>query len=359
MNLIGKTLSVLGVAISMLEPPSLSGQEHRVSVRGDVILFDQQETKILGLRCSNALMSDQTTEDLIDAFDLYREYGLNTVSVFLMGSRFGDVKGFLPDGSLNPLYRDRLERIIRAANQRAMIVIVGCLYWSTSKAKEELSHWTQIDADRAIANTATWLKKLDFHNVILDPDNEGMAVRAKGWKIESMIQAAKRANATLVVANNTKQSPPNEDLNMHFGKPEQGKPWFDSEASPKNVPGGYWGTYSKETVRQHPDFYNYSRIGRHTAEMKANIFKRTIEETEQYNGFVLTSTWLQCRPIEGIGGPFSKPGGRSNLGAFADEGAPWNTEIDTLHPDAGILWWLEFVKERLGTTQQLNQSHSE
>ena len=41
----------------------------------------------------------------------------------------------------------------------------------------------------------------------------------------------------------------------------------------------------------------------------------------------------------------TNPGGHSRLGSQADENSAWNTDIDTLHPDAGILWWLTFVKE--------------
>ena len=53
-------------------------------------------------------------------------------------------------------------------------------------------------------------------------------------------------NPELLVANNTKQSPPNADLSMHFGIPEEGKPWFDSEATPGEALGGYWGGCSKQ-----------------------------------------------------------------------------------------------------------------
>ena len=37
------------------------------------------------------------------------------------------------------------------------MVIVGCLYWGTSKAKEDLASWQISDAENAIANTTRWL----------------------------------------------------------------------------------------------------------------------------------------------------------------------------------------------------------
>lgn len=317
----------------------------RVEVRDHQILLNSEEARLVGLRCSNALINDASTNELIEMLDVYQSYGVNTISVYLMGSRFGDVKGYLPDATLDPVYRARFERILRATDERNMVSIVGCLYWSTSRAKEDLSHWTQEDANRAIANTARWLADGEFTHVILDPDNEGMAVRAKRWQIESLIRAAKEAHPQLVVANNTKQDPPNEDLNMHFGKREAGKPWLDSEATPKKAPGGYWGKFSKETHQSDAGYYNYSRIGRYTSEMKQEQLRETRDHLQRYNGYVLASTWLQCAPAEGVKGPFVRPGGRSNLGSNNNQQAAWNADIDILHPDAGILWWLEFVKE--------------
>lgn len=317
----------------------------QLAIDDDIILLDGQETKIIGLRCSNALINDKTADELIAALDMFQSYGINTVSVFLMGSRFGDVKGYMPDSSLNPVYQKRFERILDETAARNMVTIVGCLYWSTSKAKEDLNHWTQGDANKALANTAKWLAEKDYKHVILDPDNEGMAVRANDWKAEELIDAAKKAHPNLIVANNTKQNPPNEDLNMHFGEPEEGKPWFDSEATPNETPWGYWGRYSKETHQADSDYYNYSRIGRYTEEMKQNHLNQTKNEIDEFNGYVFASTWLQCAPTEDVGGPFTNPGGHSNLGSNDNTDAAWNQDIDTIHPDAGIKWWLEFVKD--------------
>jgi hypothetical protein len=354
--IIKKAAPLILAALSSL---SLSAQviENRVTVRGEEILQNGEATKIVGLRCSNALISDAATSDLIEALDVFRGYGVNTISVFVMGSRFGDVKGYRPDGTLDPVHRDRLLRILEATRDKQMITIVGCLYWGTSRASEDLSSWTQADANRAVANTARWLGENAFHHVILDPDNEGMALQRMQWEPELLIAAAKAVNPELVVANNTRRQTPNEDLNMHFGEPETGKPWFDSESTPKDVPiigspaadtpvpGSYWKEFSRETHEARSSYWNYSRIGRYTAEMKADQIALTRELVEDHSGIVLASTWLQCGPGEGVGGPFSATGGRSNLGSGEDQSAPWNEDIDVLHPDAGVLWWLEYVRD--------------
>jgi hypothetical protein len=342
------TACLLSICICM---PADAGR-YVVSIKQDNILLNGHPVKIIGLRTSNALVSDAATDALIGALDQYARFGVNSVSVFLMGSRFGDVKGYRPDATIDPTYSDRMSRIIQAADQRGMIVIVGCLYWSTSKAKEELNDWTQEDANAAIANTARWLKQHDYRNVILDPDNEGMAVRAMKWDAARLIEAAHSADPAIVVANNTKQTPSNADLNMHFGTNDPNKPWLESEGTPGNAPGGYWGSFSKQTHQKtNGQFYNYSRIGRYTKEMQANQLEKTQEQIDTEDGHVLASTWLQCAPAEAVDGPFVRPGGQSELGSGENDEAAWNQDIDTLHPDAGIRWWLEFIQQQYGPWQ--------
>ena len=316
--------------------------DYTLSIRADQILLNKQPVKILGLRCSNALISDKTTSDLIAQLDTYKSYGVNTVSVFFMGSRFGDVKGYRPDATLDPVYARSMARIIEAADQRGMIVLVGCLYWSTSKAKEELTHWTQADANKAIANTVAWLSRHKYRNVVVDVDNEGMAHDAKGWSIAEMIDAAHEVDSSIMIAYNDSDAPPaNADLYIHHSPKVQGKPWLDSEATPQKT-SEYWGRYSKEThLTSKGKYYNYSRIGRYTPAMKEEQIRRTREDVARYNGHMLASTWLQCPPAESVHGPFAHPGGASNIQDV-------NNDIDQLHPEAGILWWLEFIKESYG-----------
>lgn len=320
---------------------SLAGN-YIFSVRGEEVLLNGKPFKVVGLRCSNALISDGTAQELIDQLDIYKAHGVNTVSVFFMGSRFGDVKGYQPDGTLESTYARRMGRIIEATDDRGMMVLVGCLYWSTSKAKEELEGWTQTEANKAVANTIAWLSRNDYRNVFVDVDNEGMAHDAKGWSIESMIEAAHAVDGSIMVAYNDGDAPPkNADLYIHHSPKVQGKPWLDSEATPK-TPGGYWGRYSKEThLESRGRYYNYSRIGRYTESMKEDQLRRTREEVRQYTGHMIASTWLQCPPSESVGGPFARPGGNSKI-------ADVNEEIDVLHEDAGIQWWLNFTKEEYG-----------
>ncbi|MES2696265.1 MAG: hypothetical protein V4773_22525 [Verrucomicrobiota bacterium] len=297
---------------------------HVLSVAGAEILFDGKPTKIIGLRTSNALMSDKTTQELIDNLSAFKSYGVNTVSVFVMGSRFGGVKGFRPDAGLDPVYTARLARIIDAADERAMIVLVGCLYWSESEAKADLAHWTQREANQAVANVVRWLAARGDRNVFVDPDNEGMANKEKGWSIGEMIAAGHRENPACVIAYNARAAAPaNANLGIHFSPRIPGKPWVEAEGTPGVVP--YWHAYSRKE-----GYRNYINIGIYTAEMKTDQQRLTRRGMDTANGYMLASTWLQCPPPYG---PNMRPEG------------------DGSAENPGIKWWLEFVKETYGTVK--------
>jgi hypothetical protein len=292
-----------------------------LTIAGPELLLDGEAIKIQGLRTSAALISDATTRDLIEHLDLFHTYGVNAISVYVMGSRFADVKGYRPDATLDPVYAARLGRIIDAAEERRMVVLVGCLYWSTSRAKEDLAHWTQADANRAVANTVAWLKARNSRNVVVDPDNEGMAHAARQWSIGEMIAAGHAVDPTCLIAYNSKQPPPaNANLAIHHSPKVAGKPYIETEGSP---PGSnYWGAYSKRE-----GYYNYLNVGVYTPEMMESQKKATTMNIERSNGYMFASTWLQAPPPLG---PNMDPGGDGTVS------------------NPGIKWWLEYLRQHHG-----------
>lgn len=307
--------------MTMLTVQAVFAGNYVVTVKGNKTYINGHHILITGLRCSNALISDKATGDLIEHLDEYRSFGVNTVSVFVMGSRYGNVKGYLEDASLNPIYMERLARIIEAADDRGMIVLVGCLYWGGSTAKWE--SWTQKEANRAVANTIQWLSDHNYRNVFIDVDNEGMAREQAGFNNTELVRAAKTTDPNIIVATNFKGFPPEEaDLGVHFSKQVKNKPYIETEASPANAPGGYWKDYSKA-----PPLENYINIGVYTPEMKLHQIHDTKDHLNAGFGYLLASTWLQCvAPY----GPNSDPGG------------------DGSKENPGILWWLEALKEIVG-----------
>lgn len=302
-----------------------------LSVLGETIFLDNKPFVPVGLRCSSALLNDSTCISLISFLDEMKYYGLNSFSVFLMGSRYNDVFGYREDGTLDPIYAERLHTLICEAALRKMVVIVGCLYWGESKAKTKLLHWTQSDAERAIANTALWLSKNKFYNVIIDPDNEGMAHEQAGFDIESLIIASKKVAPEIIVAANFKGDPPEAaDIAAHFCTRIPGKPYVETEGTPSNAPGGYWSSYSRILVPGTfiSSYNNYIRIGEYLPEMKADQINNTNDLLNSGCGYLFASTWLQAPPPSG---PNYFPGGNG------DPGNP------------GIRWWLDFIKTKLQT----------
>ena len=61
-------LSLL-LSLLVLVPRCAYAGSTRVTVSGSQILLNGRPVKIIGLRCSNALVSDATTDDLIAALD--------------------------------------------------------------------------------------------------------------------------------------------------------------------------------------------------------------------------------------------------------------------------------------------------
>jgi hypothetical protein len=320
LNLLRRRVLVLAAALTLAgcagtgAPGPSSHPHNQLSVAGSEILLNGKPFKMKGVRLSNALTTDATAEQAVRALDTFTSYGLNTVSVYLMGSRFTNTKGFRADATLDPAHAARLARIIEAADARGMVVLVGCLYWGTSTAKDGLEHWTQREANLAVRNTVRWLKERGYRNVFIDPDNEGMAAREKGWSIESMIAAGREEDPGAVLAYNSMSTPPaNSHLNLHFSPKVAGKPWVESEGVPEMR--HYWGPYSKRE-----GLNTYINVGLYSEEQKRIQIHDTREIMGKYNGYVMASTWLQSTP------PNYAPGG---------DGSPGNP---------GIRWWLDFMK---------------
>ncbi|MCL2479866.1 MAG: ferredoxin [Treponema sp.] len=304
--------------------------KNKFSVRGKQTFLNDKPVLIRGLRCSNGLYSEEAAAGLTENLEVYAAHGLNAVSVFFMGNRFGNVKGYRRDASLDPVYAQRMERIIQAADDLGMVVLVGCLYWEESQAK--WTDWTQKEANLAVANTCAWLKDNDFRNVFIDVDNEGMARVRAGFDTRELILAAKSAGAGCPVASNYIGPAPEEaDLCIHFSHFSKNKPYIETEGVPENAPGAYWNRYSKQDSEicnyGTSSYMNYINIGVYTPEMKEDQIKRSNTHFDRGDGYMLASTWLQAAaPL----GPNHNPGGSGT------------------QDSPGIAWWLEYTKNRFG-----------
>jgi hypothetical protein len=287
------------------------------SVEGNKTLLNGKEFQAIGLRCSNSLMSEETTNELIAHLDLYKEYGLNTISVYFMGSRYSDVNGFNLDATLKQEYASRMGRIIEACDKREMVVLVGILYWGAQIDALENAYyhsWDQEKVNQVMRNTVLWLKENNYKNVFIDPDNEGMAERGAGFSINEMICEGKKENPDIVIAYNSRgYAAPCADLPIHFGRKVSSMPYIATEETPSD----YWRDYSKEQ-----GLSEYINVGIYTDGKKDEQLRRTQQLLDDGHGYLFASTWLQNVP------PNYHPGG---------DGSSCNP---------GMKWWLDFILNR-------------
>ena len=290
------------------------------SVKGNRTYLNDKEFQAIGLRCSNALFSDQSVNELVSHLDEYKKYGVNTISVFFMGSRFSEIHGYNADGTLKPVYQLRMGKIIEACDERGMVTLVGILYWGSGmhdRTNKNYEGWKQDHVEAAMQHTVKWLHDNKYRNVFIDPDNEGMAEIGAKFDIAKMICAGKKINPAIAIAYNGKGAVPAcAGLTVHFGLQSDNMPYIQTEGTPSQ----YWGEYSKEN-----GLSTYINAGIYTKGKKKEQLADTKRLLDKGHGYLFASTWLQNIP------PKYEMGG---------DGSP---------ADPGIRWWLDYIKERTPT----------
>lgn len=305
-NLSRFALSATLALIFLTVPASATG--YVFGVRGDSTTINGKGFVAKGLRCSQSLVCQWATDSLIFYLDTFKYYGCNTISVFIMGSRYGNIPGFNCDGTLNPVYSTRLGQIIEAADSKGMIIQVGCLYWGGTNAK--CSNWGQAQVDTAIANTARWLSAHNYRNTFMDPDNEAMAGGIIPNKVE-VISTVRAVDPAIIVANpwNDQAAFAAADLAVHVGYHNNTKPYIESEGC------GSWSYGS--------DNYTASAIGTQHGGCSSSSMA-----AQGPNGFLLADMWLQADTAGGLG-PNMNPGTasvgiRTQLEALKTAWGSWN-----------------------------------
>jgi hypothetical protein len=179
--------------------PSGPGESWQKTYSGPAYRREAQG-KLMNIRLANALFLDEwmherafdpefNTDAVIQALDFYKSHGVLMVNVSLQGAQAGYdksvngierenayrlgpgrgayVSAFRPDGSLKPDWLARLERLLRAADQRGMFVNLMYFY----HGQDEQFRSTAAIHNAAV-NITDWLIAHDFRNVIVDVANE-------------------------------------------------------------------------------------------------------------------------------------------------------------------------------------------
>ena len=119
---------------------------------------------------------EKNTDDLIASLPEWYAYGLRAITVGLQGGwavdQFEisevDNNAFTPDGlSIRPDYAKRLDRLIRAADEVGMLVIVNYLYWAQANRFKD-----GIAVRNSVLTASRFLRDNGYTNVLVDLANE-------------------------------------------------------------------------------------------------------------------------------------------------------------------------------------------
>ena len=153
---------------------------------------DHDPHKIWGYQDTGRWDADRNTNEFVDSLYEYAQAGLNAVTVSIQGgSPCGnnpsdhkapcgndmynrDSSGFARDGSLRQPFFDRLERILRGADEQGIVVILQFFYPDMAFQLFKPSHGGGGDTaiQRAADNTVDWLLRQGRKNVMVDVCNE-------------------------------------------------------------------------------------------------------------------------------------------------------------------------------------------
>jgi hypothetical protein len=140
-----------------------------LAIRNDRPFLGGEPVRLWGLRCGNALYSDSVTERHVNSLDTLVAHGINLIGVYIQGSNGGSpnsdagLNGFTRAGQLKPAVGKRLDWLIREADQRGMVVMVGVL---SPRKDQELYDEDAIKT--AVQETARFLEQNKLRNVFVD-----------------------------------------------------------------------------------------------------------------------------------------------------------------------------------------------
>jgi hypothetical protein len=118
--------------------------------------------------------ADRNTNEFVAAMPQWYEHGLNAFTLNMQGGSpygYGNKKclnpGFNPDGSLMQPYMNRLDKILKKADELKMVVILGLFYFGQDQnLKDEAA------VVKAVDNITDWILKKGYRNVMIEIDNE-------------------------------------------------------------------------------------------------------------------------------------------------------------------------------------------
>ncbi len=118
--------------------------------------------------------AERNNVEFIAAMPVWHSQGLNSFSLNMQGGSpfgYGNIKclnpGFNSDGTLMDPYMNRLEKILKKADELQMVVILGIFYFGQD---QNLNDEQAVIA--ATNNLIDWLFEKEYRNVIIEINNE-------------------------------------------------------------------------------------------------------------------------------------------------------------------------------------------
>lgn len=166
-------------------------------IRNDRAFLGGVEVRLWGLRCGNALHSQTVTERHVRALDNMAAHGINLLGLYIQGSNGGwpdaeaGLNGFQRDGQVRPEVAKRLEWLMREADKRGMVVMVGLF---SPRKDQELRDEAAIR--RAVEEIARFLTEHKLKNTFVDIMHEYNHKRIDRDLFREPDGAAKKARLT-------------------------------------------------------------------------------------------------------------------------------------------------------------------
>ena len=139
-------------------------------------VFDDKAEPERFQRFGKHFSPEQNTDDLIAALPQWYAHGLRAITVgfqgggpcFTVDNNTIENNPYAADGSsLDSRYLSRMEKLIRAADDEGMVVIVSLFYGAQTRFLRDDKAVMQ-----AVKTAANWLRDQEFTNVILEVANE-------------------------------------------------------------------------------------------------------------------------------------------------------------------------------------------
>jgi hypothetical protein len=322
-------------SICAAEPPVLG-------IRDGVFTRDGEAFQLWGIRVASAAQTAEDTAHLLAQLDDYQRHGVNSFTVFYQGCSGGYSNPFSTDGrEVDAGVQERMEQILRAAEERGMVVIVGIFYQRAAFPFEDR------EAVRQVVRTVAGKLKPHRH-VILNIANEQNSYLWKAsagvWDfripetIIELCQVAKQADPARLVGSGGYKHENNEIIGR---SPHVDVLLFDTKSTREDS-GVLYERFRKAGVLDKP-IVNVETFGAVTKDWlpqgyfpsdAKKAYLREVESAVRHSGlsiFFHSNAWCQ--------GPAQKLPRRYDL---AGQGTK---------DDPGIRWYFEHLRGELGARQ--------